>query len=441
MVGGARLRAARRSTSPPRASASRARRSSPSCSPTALRAGHPPGSVVGVAQADLHRAHSGGNEKFVVNNYEGNYAGVDTLAGAHDRLRQLGLRRRSACKVGTKRIARLARRMGIRTPVSRNPAMTLGGLQAGRHAARHGARLRDVRRTAACASSGTLGAPSSGPVGIREVDAPEDGEAGRRRRTSRSRARVLSTRARRRPRRRSCRRSCTRGTGKRAPRSAAFAAGKTGTTENYGDAWFVGFNDALHGRRLGRLPRQAQADADRVRGRPVAGGTFPALIWHDFMTRRDKIIDDRSAQASAARKGLHAEHGGADDDRADARRRRSRRAAPAEGGDGPAPPSQRRRRRRRRRRRAPAPRPTQPHPGADADAGDAGPDADAADAARRRRPRRRRTGGGAARGGGARRAAAALGRGERRAAAPAATAARRGGCRRRRSATAARPPS
>ena len=50
-----------------------------------------------------------------------------------------------------------------------------------------------------------------------------------------------------------------------APRSARqFAAGKTGTTENYGDAWFVGFTEQLHGRRLGRLPRQAQADEDRV---------------------------------------------------------------------------------------------------------------------------------------------------------------------------------
>ena len=34
-------------------------------------------------------------------------------------------------QVGTKRIARLARRMGVRTPVSTNKAMTLGGLEQG----------------------------------------------------------------------------------------------------------------------------------------------------------------------------------------------------------------------------------------------------------------------------------------------------------------------
>ena len=38
----------------------------------------------------------------------------------------------------------------------------------------------------------------------------------------------------------------TRGTGKRAGLAdGTFAAGKTGTTENSGDAWFVGFTDRL----------------------------------------------------------------------------------------------------------------------------------------------------------------------------------------------------
>ena len=40
-----------------------------------------------------------------------------------------------------------------------------------------------------------------------------------------------------------------------APRSSDRpVAGKTGTTENYGDAWFVGYTPQLVGRRLGRLP-------------------------------------------------------------------------------------------------------------------------------------------------------------------------------------------
>src|SRR6202044_3887738 len=72
-------------------------------------------------------------------------------------------------KVGTKRIARLAHRMGITTPVSTNPAMTIGGLPVGvtpldmAHAYEtiaHGGRR----------VSGTL-AEAGEPVAIQEVDA------------------------------------------------------------------------------------------------------------------------------------------------------------------------------------------------------------------------------------------------------------------------------
>ena len=44
----------------------------------------------------------------------------------------------------------------------------------------------------------------------------------------------------------------TQGTGKRAALADRPAAGKTGTTDNYGDAWFVGLHAAARRRRLGR---------------------------------------------------------------------------------------------------------------------------------------------------------------------------------------------
>ena len=53
----------------------------------------------------------------------------------------------------------------------------------------------------------------------------------------------------------------------RAQIPGTFVAGKTGTTENYGDAWFVGWTEGAHGRGLGRLPGRAAADADRVQRR------------------------------------------------------------------------------------------------------------------------------------------------------------------------------
>ena len=46
--------------------------------------------------------------------------------------------------------------------------------------------------------------------------------------------------------------------GARSSAAAGRVAGKTGTTENYGDAWFVGYTPQLVDRRLGRLPEQAR---------------------------------------------------------------------------------------------------------------------------------------------------------------------------------------
>src|SRR5262249_34346727 len=71
-----------------------------------------------------------GGERFTVNNYNDAYAGVTTLESAttfsdNSVYVQVGMR------VGPKNVSHLARRMGIRTPVSSNFAMALGGLHQG----------------------------------------------------------------------------------------------------------------------------------------------------------------------------------------------------------------------------------------------------------------------------------------------------------------------
>ncbi|MBN1193492.1 MAG: PBP1A family penicillin-binding protein [Coriobacteriia bacterium] len=61
------------------------------------------------------------------------------------------------------------------------------------------------------------------------------------------------------------------------------AAGKTGTTQDYRDAWFVGYTPQLVcSVWMGYTPERPMRN---VHGRKVFGGTFPAPIWHDFMIK------------------------------------------------------------------------------------------------------------------------------------------------------------
>jgi penicillin-binding protein 1A len=61
------------------------------------------------------------------------------------------------------------------------------------------------------------------------------------------------------------------------------AAGKTGTTDNFTDAWFVGFEPRLTAAVWVGYPN-ALVEMRSVHGISVAGATFPAGIWRDFMT-------------------------------------------------------------------------------------------------------------------------------------------------------------
>jgi penicillin-binding protein 1A len=92
----------------------------------------------------------------------------------------------------------------------------------------------------------------------------------------------------------------TSGTGK-AAQIGEWAAGKTGTTENYGDAWFVGFNKDLTVAVWVGYPDRLRPMLTEYHGGPVAGGTYPAEIWHDFMTAWIKIRDARTAARDQAK--------------------------------------------------------------------------------------------------------------------------------------------
>ncbi len=136
------------------------------------------------------------------------------------------------------------------------------------------------------------------------------------------------------------------GTG-RAARLDRPAAGKTGTTQDYRDAWFVGFTaDLVCGVWVG--------NDDRSPMRRVTGGGLPARIWHDVMIAANRGRPVRplpgsdslrvatadappppAAQQTPAAASPPAANDNAPDDIADLLRRRPA-AAPPSGGAGAA---------------------------------------------------------------------------------------------------------
>ncbi|MFY9588260.1 MAG: PBP1A family penicillin-binding protein [Actinomycetota bacterium] len=74
-----------------------------------------------------------------------------------------------------------------------------------------------------------------------------------------------------------------KGTGRRAQIGRPLA-GKTGTTQEYHDAWFVGYTpDLVTAVWVGY--RRGQVSMRNVRGITVVGGTFPSQIFKAFMTK------------------------------------------------------------------------------------------------------------------------------------------------------------
>jgi penicillin-binding protein 1A len=73
------------------------------------------------------------------------------------------------------------------------------------------------------------------------------------------------------------------GTGTRAEIGCP-AAGKTGTTDSFRDAWFVGYTPRLSTSVWVGYPDEQVEMRTEFNGSSVAGGTFPAQIWGDYMS-------------------------------------------------------------------------------------------------------------------------------------------------------------
>ncbi|MCB1006443.1 MAG: transglycosylase domain-containing protein, partial [Acidimicrobiales bacterium] len=81
------------------------------------------------------------------------------------------------------------------------------------------------------------------------------------------------------------------------------AAGKTGTAQNFGDAWFVGYTAQL-ATAVWMGNAEARVPMTSVGGRSVTGGSYPAEIWHDFMAAAHTLAPiEAFPQCDATRPG------------------------------------------------------------------------------------------------------------------------------------------
>jgi penicillin-binding protein 1A len=174
--------------------------------------------------------------------------------------------------VTAERVADIARRMGVRSPMDVNgtyvPSIGLGSIAVS---------PLDIGSAYATLAAGGVHAE---PMAIRKVVLPDgtvDTEAGwgvpkRRRAISEGVAAIVT---------RILEQNVLYGTGTRANIGRP-AAGKTGTNEEYADAWFAGYTPNLAttvwvGYTRGEIPME------NVHGISVSGGSFPAEIWGLFM--------------------------------------------------------------------------------------------------------------------------------------------------------------
>ena len=173
---------------------------------------------------------------------------------------------RLAMMVGPDRIAQVAHQMGVSAPLKAVPSITLGT---------NGVPPLQMASAYATLAAGGIFHPAHL---IQEIDGPD----GKPLIKFQDQARRVMTDQVAREATQVMRQVIEFGTGTAAAIPAHPAAGKTGTAENYQDAWFVGFTPQLAsaiwmGDPKGEVPMVG------VQGINVVGGSFPAQAWSAFM--------------------------------------------------------------------------------------------------------------------------------------------------------------
>ncbi len=193
-------------------------------------------------------------------NYDKKYYGEVTLMQALTKSLNLATIN-LADKVGRDKVIKIARKMGISTKISNTPAMALGSFEV---------KILDMAAAYTTVANGGI---AVFPYGIEEVYTKQGMQLYMR--ESSEKKHILDEDAIRKLTE-VLKNVIDNGTG-RAAKLESFAAGKTGTSQDYKDAWFAGFNNKY-------VCVVWVGNDDNSPMKEVTGGNLPARIWKKVMS-------------------------------------------------------------------------------------------------------------------------------------------------------------
>ncbi len=220
--------------------------------------------------APLHWQPDPNSEPWDVATYSHSYLGAVPIATA-TLSSDNTVYARLTLDVGPENVVRVAKQMGIKTDLL--PVASIG----------LGSNAVSVLEMASAYATLAAGGVYSQPMAIRKVvlaDGTVDKDAGwgvsKRKRVMPDGVAYEVTRI--------LQNNVRGGTGTGAYYGDPAAAGKTGTTDDSADAWFAGYTPRASTVVWVGYPN-AQIAMSSVHGITVTGGSFPASIWHLFMSR------------------------------------------------------------------------------------------------------------------------------------------------------------
>ena len=224
-----------------------------------------------------------------VRTYDGTYAGPETVAAAtlHS---DNTVYARLALDVGPEAITAMAQKLGVQTQLQPTPSLALGT---------GAVTPLDMASVYATLAAGGV---YSKPLAIRRVVFPGGKVGGGWGQSERTRVvpdwvaatvtHVLEE-------------NMLHGTGVGAHVPGRADAGKTGTTDDYADAWFCGYTPSLEATVWMGYPKGEIPMLD-VHGAAVSGPTLPATAWRLFMERAARRLAERRVPGAAVTRAVRA---------------------------------------------------------------------------------------------------------------------------------------